>query len=55
MNPLFIPVGIELGLVLLLIILLFGAAKIPELGRSIGQSLGAFKLGRKETEDSVDE
>jgi sec-independent protein translocase protein TatA len=38
----------ELVIILLLVVLLFGAAKIPELGRSIGEGLTNFKKGLKE-------
>jgi TatA/E family protein of Tat protein translocase len=38
----------DLVIILLLVVLLFGAAKIPELGRSIGEGLTNFKKGLKE-------
>ena len=38
----------ELVIILLLVVLLFGAAKIPELGRGIGEGISAFKKGLKE-------
>ena len=41
----------ELLIILLLVVLLFGAAKIPELGRSLGAGLSNFKRGLKEAED----
>ncbi len=41
--------GIGEGLILLaIVILLFGGKKLPELGRSMGQSLQNFKKGLKE-------
>ena len=41
----------ELLIILVIVVLLFGAAKIPELGRSIGAGLSNFKRGLKEGED----
>lgn len=38
----------ELVLILLLVVLLFGAAKIPALGRSVGEGLSNFKRGLRE-------
>jgi len=43
-----IPGGPELGIVLLLAILLFGANKIPKLARSTGEAIGEFKKAREE-------
>lgn len=40
----------ELILVLAVLILLFGARKVPELARSIGQALGEFRHGTAEDE-----
>jgi len=37
-----------------IIILLFGAKKIPELAKSIGQSVGYLKKGLKEGEEGID-
>ncbi len=38
----------EIILILVVLILLFGAKKIPDLARSIGRSLNEFKKGREE-------
>ena len=43
----------ELILILLILLLLFGAKRLPEIGRAIGRSLGEFKKGMRESEDSV--
>ena len=43
----------ELLLVLAIVILIFGASRIPKLGRSMGQSIRGFKQGLKE--DVVEE
>lgn len=45
----------ELLIILLLVVLLFGASKIPELGRSLGSGLSNFKRGLKEAEDAGSE
>jgi len=45
----------ELILIFLIILLLFGAKRLPEIGRSIGKALGEFKKGLKETEIEKDE
>ena len=38
----------EILLVLLIILLLFGAKRIPELARSLGRGIGEFKSGMKD-------
>ena len=38
----------ELILVLLVVVLLFGAKRIPELARSLGKSVSEFKKGQQE-------
>ena len=40
--------GQELLIVLLIVLLLFGAKKLPELSRALGQSLKEFRKGREE-------
>ncbi|AGF97930.1 Twin-arginine translocation protein TatA [Methanosarcina mazei Tuc01] len=37
------------------IVLLFGAAKLPELARSMGSSVGEFKKAQKESEKNLKE
>ena len=53
--PLFgaIPGGPEMLIILLVLVLLFGAQKIPKLARSTGQAMGEFKKGREEVEDEL--
>ncbi|WP_135821256.1 twin-arginine translocase TatA/TatE family subunit [Halostella litorea] len=48
-----IPSGIEVVVVLLIAVLLFGANKIPKLANAAGRSLGEFKRGREELEDEL--
>ena len=43
----------ELLLVLLICLLIFGAAKLPEIGKSLGKSIREFKKAMKE-DDSGD-
>lgn len=50
-----IPGGPEMLLILLVAVLLFGANKIPELARAVGESIGEFRKGREETEGDRDE
>jgi len=47
--------GMELAVILLIAILLFGANKIPKLARSTGQAMGEFKRGREEIEQELSE
>jgi sec-independent protein translocase protein TatA len=35
----------EIGLIVLVVLLLFGATRLPKLGRSMGQSIKGFKAG----------
>ena len=44
----------ELLLILLIILLLFGAKKLPEIARSIGKALKEFKKAGKNIKDEVD-
>ena len=48
-----IPAGPELLIILLVLVLLFGANKIPKLARSTGQAMGEFKKGREEVEEEL--
>jgi sec-independent protein translocase protein TatA len=55
--PLFpgLPGGPELLIVLFVLVLLFGANKIPKLARSTGQAMGEFQKGRQEIEEELEE
>lgn len=55
-TPLFgLPVGPEILVIVLIAVLLFGAQKIPELARSIGQATGELQKGREEVEQELEE
>jgi len=43
----------ELILVLVILLILFGAKRLPEIGKAIGKSLGEFKKGMKESKEDI--
>ena len=45
----------ELIIILVVVLLLFGAKKLPDLARSIGKSTSEFKKGLKEAADDDEE
>jgi len=45
----------EIIIIILVIVLLFGAKTIPQLARSLGNSLSEFKKGTKDEINSTDE
>lgn len=48
--------GSELLIILAIVLLLFGATRLPKLGRGLGQSIRGFKKGLNEDEpDEVEE
>lgn len=49
------PGGMELAIVLLIAVLLFGASKIPKLARSTGQAMGEFQRGREEIDKELED
>jgi sec-independent protein translocase protein TatA len=42
--------AMDITLILIVVLLLFGAKKLPELARSLGQSLSEFKKGKGEAD-----
>ena len=44
----FVPGGSEWLIILLIVIVLFGPSKLPELAKSIGKAKKAFKEGQEE-------
>jgi len=57
MNATFALIGTlgaqEVILIFLVLLLLFGAKKLPELARGIGKSMGEFKKAREEFEHEI--
>ena len=47
------PSGMELVLIVLVILLLFGGKKIPELAKGLGSGIKNFKKAVKDDEDEV--
>lgn len=45
--------GPEVIVIFLVLLLLFGAKKLPELARGIGKSAGEFRKAREEFEDEI--
>lgn len=54
MIPLFGPIGPEMIVILLVLVLLFGANKIPKLARSVGEATNEFERGRDEIEEELE-
>ncbi len=55
MMLLFGPIGPEVLIIILILILLFGANRVPKLANSVGESISEFKKGRKESLDDEKE
>ncbi len=45
----------ELIVILIIVLLLFGGKKLPELGKALGQSINSFKKGLNEKSDDDSE
>ncbi len=43
----------ELSIILLIILLLFGASRLPEIARALGKSIKEFKKAGKEIKDDI--
>mgnify|MGYP000604429653 CR=1 FL=1 len=50
MGPLGYP---EMAVIFLIVLLLFGAKKIPQLARGLGKSMGEFKNAKDEFETEI--
>lgn len=44
---------LDWGIVLLIVLVLFGGKRLPELARAFGKSISAFKKGIKEGEEEI--
>ena len=44
----------QILVVLIIVLILFGGRKLPDLAHSLGKSLGEFKKGRAEAEKELD-
>ena len=48
------PIGApEMIIIFLVLLLLFGAKKLPQLARGVGKSMGEFKKAREEFEQEI--
>ncbi len=43
----------ELLIILAIVVMFFGAKRLPEIARSMGQSVNAFKNGLRSTEETA--
>ena len=46
--------AIEIILILVVVLLLFGAKRLPEIGRALGRSFKEFRKAGKEIRDQID-
>ncbi|PTX97369.1 twin-arginine translocase TatA/TatE family subunit [Verrucomicrobia bacterium LW23] len=51
----FVPTGYEWFYIMMIVIVLFGAKKLPELARGLGRSVGEFKKAKQEFETELDD
>ncbi|MEM9480416.1 MAG: twin-arginine translocase TatA/TatE family subunit [Verrucomicrobiota bacterium] len=56
MNTPFFAIGFggqEMLIILLIVLLLFGAKKLPQLAKGVGKSIGEFKKAKQEYDDDA--
>jgi len=46
--------GQEMIIILLIAVVIFGAGKLPQIGKGMGEAIKNFKKASKETEDAID-
>ncbi len=46
---------LEIGLIVLVILIVFGAGKLPQVGGAIGKGMRAFRRGQRGEDDEVEE
>ena len=51
----FRPGPLEIGLIVFIVLILFGAGKLPQVGSSLGKGLRAFRRGQGGEEDETEE
>jgi len=49
------PQGLDWVWILLIILIIFGGRKLPDLARNLGKGMSEFKKGLKEAENTKDE
>lgn len=53
---LFGPIGLpEMLIILAIVVLIFGASRLPELGKGIGSGIKNFKASMKDGDDSAED
>jgi sec-independent protein translocase protein TatA len=45
----------EIGLILIIVLIIFGPGKLPKLGESIGKAIRGFRKSQEEDQDKLDE
>ena len=48
------PGPLEIGLILVIILIVFGVGKLPQVGAAFGKGIRAFKRGQSDEEEGED-